>query len=76
MATLTDVVATGCECWRGWCDRYDVLSQLPASLSDVTVESDSLSRLMSGIKQLGYLTSVNTRDIAAKLRQFVFQVSR
>ena len=56
-----------------------MLSQLPASLSDVTVESDSLSRLMSGFKQLhcaGYLTSVNTRDIAAKLCQFVFQVSR
>ena len=56
-----------------------MLSQLPTSLSDVTVESDSLSRLMSGIKQLhctGHLTSVNTHNIAAKLRQFVFQVSR
>jgi len=54
-----------------------VVSQLPSSLSEVTAESDSLYRLMSGIKQLhvtGYLKSVDTRRLAADLLQFVFQV--
>jgi len=53
------------------------LDQLPTSLSDVTAESEGLCRLMSGIKQLylsGYLTSVDTRCLAQKLLQFVFQV--
>jgi len=61
----------------GWSDRYDVLSQLPSSLTAVTAESDSLRRLMSGIKQLhvsGYMTSVDTRCLATNLLQFVFQV--
>ena len=62
-----------------WCGRYDVVSQLPTSLSEVSIESSSLPRLMSGIKQLhvtGYLTSLDTRrQLAADLLHFVFQVS-
>ena len=61
-----------------WCGRYDVVSQLPTSLSEVSVESSSLPRLMSGVKQLhvtGYLTSLDTRrQLATDLLHFVFQV--
>ena len=54
-----------------------MLSHLPTSLSEVSAESTSVYRLISGIKQLqvaGYLTSVDTRRMAANLLQFVFQV--
>ena len=59
------------------CGRYDVLSRLPTSLSELTAESAGLSHLMSGIKQLhvsAHLTSTDTRRLAADLLQFVFQV--
>jgi len=60
-----------------WCGRFDVLSQLPPSLSDLAAESSGLSHLLSGVKQLhisGHLTSVDTQRIASDLLQFVFQV--
>ena len=54
-----------------------MLSHLPTSLSEVSAESTSVCRLISGIKQIqvaGYFTSIDTRHMAANLLQFVFQV--